>query len=192
MVENMDLLNRSLWLLLEPEVQQPPEFSSGCRNRTLKFTIYETFTDCHSKSMINMDAYKAVVHDFEDAYELVGHKSQESRASRDCISFSPTGGRSHLMKFRGRSLDTDVELTSMETLDSPKQTLTHARSEQLQSTVNESTHAGSLGRVPTLAAMGSTVFADAAHAPLLQSSGVPLQDGLAHAASADAGRSPLM
>lgn len=193
MEESMNWMNRSLSLILDPEVQQPPKFSSGCRDRAMTFKIYETFVDCHRKSTINMDAYDAVVHDFENVYDLVGDSPQVSRSSQDCISFSPTSRRS--LAFRGRSLDSDVELTSMQTLNSPMHA--HAHSEQPQSAVDDSTQAENIGRVPTLAARGSTAFANAATAdagrvPLLRSSGGPLQEGWANAAAAEAGHAPLL
>mmetsp|Transcript_109842 Transcript_109842/g.218146 ORF Transcript_109842/g.218146 Transcript_109842/m.218146 type:complete len:608 (+) Transcript_109842:84-1907(+) len=197
MVESMNWLNRSLSLILDPAVQQPPKLSGDFRDRgtTVTFKIYESFADCHRKSVINMDAYDAVVHDFEGAYDMLDRKSQESRASQESFSFSATSSQSP-MKFRGRSLDSCVELASMERLDSSRQTFTHAHSGQLQSVV-DNTQLESLGQVPALAVECSSAFANAAAAdagqvPLLRSSVGPKQVGCANVAFADAQHAPLL
>jgi len=204
MVESLDWLNRGLSLLLDDQVQQPPRFSSGYSGTPMMFKVSHSFADCHRKSMINMDAYEAVVHDLEDAYELFGHKSEERRTSagymsqgnRDaqgCISFSPTNHQSQFMKYHGRSQDSDLELTSMGTRNIPKETSTDVHLEELQVAVDERAQEEALGgREPALTAAGSTAFADAAtldagRVPLLRSAFEPQHQGLSHTAVAYAG-----
>jgi len=202
MVDSMNWLNRGLSCLLDNEVQQPPKFNSGHGSRTMMFKISHSFADCHRKSMINMDAYDAVVHDFEDAYDLVGQTSQESRtlpsymsqgsraSQQGCSSFSPTGRQSNFLMSHGRSLDSNVELMSMATRDIPEGALTHGRLEELQVAVDDRTPAENLERRRALT--GGTAFAaeatsDAGRVPLLRSVFESHDQGLSHATVADAG-----